>query len=192
MKKKTVFYIWEYGASPESEQVKIIKKALNTKKYNVCSDYYAQYNPDEALLDLKNILSEVKPDLIIGSGLAGYLALQLKDHKKIIIDPYLKPDVELEKITEEVIDKDGQKETIKSVPQHIIDYYKEYVNKHNVWENFDDNEKELTSFVLSNTYNDRDEIMEHSSNVNVIIGQCDTKECLKDLIVPLIKYTLNE
>lgn len=190
--KKTIFYIWEYGSSPESDQVKTIKKLLGSKNYNVCSDYYAQYNPEEALFDLTNLINETKPDLIIGSGLAGYLALQLKGYKKIVIDPYLNPVDELEKLTEEIENKDGENEIVKTVPQHIVNYYKEYKSKHNVWENFDDNAKELTSFVLSNTYNNKDEIMEHSSNVNVITQQATTKDSLKSLVVPLIEYTLKD
>lgn len=192
MEKKTIFYIWEYGSSPESKTLLDLKELLNTKKYNVYSDYYAQYNPKEALFDLTNLINETKPDLIIGVGLGGYLALQIQGYKKILIDPYLKPVDELEKLTEEIETKDGEKETIKSVPQHIINYYKEYADKHNVWENFNDNEIKLTSFVLSNTYNDNSKIMEHTSNINVITQQATTKDSLKSLVVPLIKYTLKD
>lgn len=190
--KKTIFYIWEYGSSPESQTLLDLKELLNTKKYNVCSDYYAQYNPEEALFDLTNLINEAKPDLIIGVGLGGYLALQLQGYKKILIDPYLNPVDELEKLTEEIETKDGEKETIKSVPQHIINYYKEYTDKHNVWENFNDNEIKLTSFVLSNNYNDNSKIMEHTSNINVITQQATIKDSLKSLVVPLIEYTLKD
>ena len=133
MEKKTIFYIWEYGSSPESKTLLDLKELLNTKKYNVYSDYYAQYNPKEALFDLTNLINETKPDLIIGVGLGGYLALQIQGYKKILIDPYLKPVDELGKLTKEIETKDGEKETIKSVPQHIINYYKEYTDKHNLW-----------------------------------------------------------
>ena len=113
MEKKTIFYIWEYGSSPESKTLLDLKELLNTKKYNVYSDYYAQYNPKEALFDLTNLINETKPDLIIGVGLGGYLALQIQGYKKILIDPYLKPVDELGKLTKEIETKDGEKETIK-------------------------------------------------------------------------------
>ena len=108
MKKKTIFYIWGYGSSPESQTLLDLKELLSNKKYNVCSDYYAQYNPEEALFDLTNLINESKPDLIIGVGLGGYLALQLQGYKKILIDPYLNPVDELEKLTEEIENKDGE------------------------------------------------------------------------------------
>lgn len=191
-KKKTIFYIWEYGSSPESQTLLDLKELLSTKKYNVCSDYYAQYNPEEALFDLTNLINETKPDLIIGVGLGGYLALQLQGYKKILIDPYLNPVDELEKLTEEIENKDGENEIVKTVPQHIINYYKEYTDKHNVWEKFNDNEIKLTSFVLYNNYNDNSKIMEHTSNINVITQQATTKDSLKSLVVPLIEYTLKD
>ena len=51
MKKINVFYVWGVGGSPESSTVEYLQEALG-EKYNVISDFYAQYNPVEAISDL--------------------------------------------------------------------------------------------------------------------------------------------
>lgn len=183
MEKKTVFYIWGYGSSPDSQTIKNLKSLLNKKQYNVCSDFYAQYNPKEAIFDLNNLLEQYKPDVVVASSLGGYLALQLKGYKKIIINPCIRPDIELPKLNEKE----------NTVPQHIIDYYMQYLKEHDVWEMFDNNEKENTVFVLGDKdelFGDKykEEIEQHSSNVVISKqGHHNTKESLNDFVVPIIK-----
>ena len=119
---------------------------------------------------------------MIGSSLGGYLALQIPNIKKVIINPCLHPEVELELL------KDDSGE--HCVPQHIVDFYKDYIKEHNVWEKFTNDD---TVFIIGT--DDEllgtkyvEEIKEYSSNVNLVNqGHHNTKESLSNYVVPVIK-----
>lgn len=180
-KKLNVFYVWGYGGSPDSKTVKNLKELLG-KKYNVISDYYAQYNPEEAIKDIKYYIEQYKIDILVGSSLGGYIVLQIPGIKKVIINPCLYPNIELPLLKDEEGDD--------AVPAHIIDFYEKYISNHDVWENFNNDE---TVFVMGN--NDElfgmkyfDEITEHSNNVKISEqGHHNTKTSLKEYVVPIIK-----
>jgi predicted esterase YcpF (UPF0227 family) len=183
MKRKTnVLYVWGYNGSPDSSSVTNLKQVLG-KEYNVISDYYAQYNPKEAITDINYYIKTHNIDILVGSSLGGYLALQIPNIKKVIINPCLHPEVELELLK----DENGE----PCVPQHIVDFYKDYIKEHDVWEAFTNNDD--TVFIMG-TEDELlgtkyvDEVKEHSSNVNLVNqGHHNTKESIEEFVVPVIK-----
>lgn len=179
-KKINVFYVWGYGGSPESNNIKYLQDALGNE-YNVVSDYYAQYNPEEAIKDINYYIKKYKIDILVGSSLGGYITLQIPNIKRVIINPCLYPNIELPLLK----DEDGE----PSVPEHINEFYSKYINEHNVWENNSDDiifimgeDDELfgTKYV--------DEIKEHSQNVYLVKqGHHNTQESITTFVAPQIK-----
>lgn len=195
-KKKTIFYIWGYGSGPNSNTIKYLKNTLG-KTYNVISDFYAQYNPKEALFDIENIIKDNDVDLIVASSLGGYLAMQLTGIPKVIINPCVRPDIELPKLTEDipVTDDNGEStvQTVPAVPPHIIEYYTEYIKQHNVWENYSEEEDTHTVWVFGDNdelLGDRyvDEVKSHASNIVISHqGHGNTQQSINEFVVPAIK-----
>ena len=125
MKKKKILYVFGYGDNPIGEKFISIKKQLNTKKFDIISDYYAQYSPKEAKYDLENIIKDNNIDIIIGEELGGYL-ISLLDNctiKKISINPLTDPIKELKEYTTKTSDDNGKEVEIPLVPDHIIKFY---------------------------------------------------------------------
>ena len=136
MKKTKIFYIYGYGDLPDSPRVKELENKFDKTKYTFITDYYAQYNPKEALYDIENYIKKNNIDIIIGENIGGYIATLLdNDLIKIIIDPMYNPAIELDEY--ETIEKDdkGNERTMKLVPQHIIKFYKDYTGKQNLDDN---------------------------------------------------------
>lgn len=183
MKKRiNVFYVWGYNSSPESTTRKYLQELLG-KNYNVISDYYAQYNPVEAVKDIEYYVKEYDVDILVGSSLGGFIVLQTETNiPKIIINPCLYPNIELPKLV------NTENEPI--VPEHIVDFYTSFVNDNNIWGKFNN---ENTTFILGS--DDEvlgtkyvDEIKSYSENVHIVAqGHKNTKESLKEYVVPIIK-----
>ena len=115
MKRKiNIFYVWGYNGSPESQTVSNLKELLGDD-YNIISDYYAQYDPAEAIIDINYFIKHYNIDILVGSSLGGYLTMQVPNIKKVIINPCVHPEIELELL------KDESNEPC--VPQHIINFY---------------------------------------------------------------------
>ena len=126
MSKLKILYVWGYGDSPDSDYVKQLKDGLDSKKFTVISDYYAQYSPKEALIDLNKIIKDNKIDLVIGENLGGYLVTLLnKDLQKVLINPIYDPVIELSEYR--IATKNDKDEEIEMpmVPEHIIKFYKD-------------------------------------------------------------------
>lgn len=208
-KKKNILYVWGYNSSPESHTVKYLQNGLG-ENYNVISDFYAQYNPSDALFDINAIIADNHIDLVVGSSLGGYLTMQLTNVPKVIINPCVHPEVELEKLTQTVQKTTGSgkpvfykngkpiMETIKSVPEHIVNFYKQYISEHNVWETYNDIEDKHTVFVIG----DSDELLgdkyvnEVKSHATKVIRShqkhSNTQESINNFVVPEIKKLLND
>ena len=117
MKKTKILYVYGYGDSPDSDIFNKLKERLDKTKFEIISDYYAQYSPKEAIYDINNLIKTNNIDLVIGENLGGYLVTLLdNDLQKIIIDPIFNPVYELDEY-----ELDG----LKLVPDHIIKFYKE-------------------------------------------------------------------
>lgn len=180
-KKINVFYVWGYGGSPMSNSVKYLQDALG-KEYKVISDYYAQYNPEEAIKDINYFIKKHKIDILVGSSLGGYITLQIPNIKRVIINPCLYPNIELPLLKDE--------EGNEAVPAHIVEFYEKFISNHDVWENFNNDE---TVFVMGN--NDElfgmkyfDEITKHSNKVKISEqGHHNTETSLREYVAPIIK-----
>jgi len=136
MSKLKILYVWGYGDSPDSEYVKQLKDGLDSKKFEVISDYYAQYSPKEAVTDLNNIIKNNKIDLVIGENLGGYLVTLLnKNLQKVLINPIYDPVVELSEYTISGKNDKGVEVEMPMVPPHIIDFYKENRNMERNYDN---------------------------------------------------------
>lgn len=194
-----IFWIWGYAGSPVSESVKNLQKLLKKHHINVYSDYYAQYDPKYAISDIKKHIESYNIDLVIGTSLGGYLALQLDGVDKIIINPCLHPEVELEQLTEtqeleDPVTHEKHFEELPCVPEHIVEYYKNYIKEHDIWENFNKDNFSAAVFgkddeLLGTKY--VDEVSKHIDNVVMSDqGHKNTYKSLKDSVVPLIKKYL--
>lgn len=187
MKRKTnVLYVWGYGGSPLSHTVKHLKKYLG-KDFNVYSEFYAQYDPVNAIIDINYYIEKYKIDLVIGSSLGAFLTLQLPNNvQKVMINPCLYPNIELPLLKNEQGEQD--------VPQHIVDFYATYINEHNIWEY--DNDSNI--FIMG----DEDELLglkyvseinSHKGTVHIVKqGHHNTEESVRDFVVPIINKLYNK
>ena len=124
MKKINILYVFGYGDNPAGEKFLSIKNRLNKKKFNIISDYYAQYSPKEAKYDLEHIIKNNDIDIIIGEELGGYLVSLLdNDIKKILLDALLDPINNLKEYKTITTDENGNEIEIPLVPDHIIKFY---------------------------------------------------------------------
>lgn len=136
MSKLKILYVWGYGDSPDSDYVKQLKGSLDSKKFTVISDYYAQYSPKEALIDLNKIIEDNKIDLVIGENIGGYLVTLLdKDLQKILINPIYDPVIELSEYRISGKNDKGEEVEMPMVPSHIIKFYKENENMERSYDN---------------------------------------------------------
>lgn len=128
--KTKILYVYGYGDLPDSDIVKKLQENLDSTKYEVISDYYAQYKPSEALTDINNYIKKHKIGFLIGENIGGYLISLLdNDLPKVLINPMFDPAVELEEYETTQIDDKGNEVTLKLVPPHIIKFYKESIFK---------------------------------------------------------------
>lgn len=114
MKKIKVLYVFGYGNFPDTCQANDLQIVLG-KQYEVVCDYYAQYNPKEALTDINAYIEKHNIDILVGEDIGGYiLTLMDNDLPKILINPCF-----------DII------KTLKEyeAPNHIIEFYEDYVKK---------------------------------------------------------------
>lgn len=202
-KKTNVFIVWGYGSGPESTLVKSLQKILPKNKYNVISDFYAQYDPNEALTDLNNYIKDYNVDIIVGSSLGAFLTMQIDTTlPKILINPCVRPDIELPLLMQDVekLDSNGEKvlddngnpvmEKVPTVPQHIVDNYTKYVNSHNIFENISKNDLNVGIFgTMDELLGDRyvQIIQEHIDIIEAEgMGHHNTFESTKNFVAPEI------
>ena len=83
-------------SSMESRTATILREALNSEEYSV----YAPTFPADGVRALElaqEIIIEKNIDVVVGSSLGGFTALGLRGIPKIVINPCLRPDIELPK-----------------------------------------------------------------------------------------------
>jgi len=148
MKRKKILYVYDFGELPESTRYQELKDNINNKRYEVLSDFYAQYDPKVALYDIKNYIKENHIDIVIGEKLGGYIVslLDNKNIKKILINPLYNPVKEFNNYTTTTKDAEGNDITVKSIPNHMVDFY----NKSEYTPNYNDN----LLCIFSNNYKD--------------------------------------
>ena len=156
MKKTKILYVYGYGDMPESKFIKELENNLDKKKYTIISDYYAQYNPKEALYDIEHMIKEHNIDIVIGENIGGYLVTLLdNDLPKILINPIYNPTLELAEYETIEKDENGNEVKVKLVPPHMIKFYNEFNQKpkfdNNIYAMFSNNDNfEEYSKVLKN------------------------------------------
>ena len=120
IKKINILFIYGFNNMPESKFLNELKKSL-PKKYNIFCDYYAQYNPVEALKDLNNYIEKNNIEIIIADNIGGYLSkfIDNRIEKKILINPIINVLDDFNKINES-----NNKETF--IAEHIYKFYSEF------------------------------------------------------------------
>ena len=173
MSKLKILYVWGYGDSPDSDYVKQLKDGLDSKKFTVISDYYAQYSPKEALVDLNKIIKDNKIDLVIGENLGGYLVTLLdKDLQKVLINPIYDPVIELSEYRIATRNDKDEEIEMPMVPEHIIKFYKD---NENMKKNFDNI---YAIFSIEDNFKDYEKLCKSIKSDNPIqtiietIGNC--------------------
>ena len=166
-----ILYIYGYGGSKESSTYKNLKELLaNDEVY--CIDY-PQENIKESIKILNKFIKDNNIDLVIGSSLGGYICTQLGISQRIIINPCVHPEVELE-----------------------LDSYKKYIQEHGVWEYWCGEDRLTTICVLSEHdelfgLKYEDELSKYIRNVVIIDDPKQkhrlSKENIKENIVPIIE-----
>lgn len=105
--KEKILYIYGYGSnSHDSFTMKELKKVTDELGYELVSTDYSQEYPESwGLPKLDKFITDNNIKYVIGHSLGGFIALCLmSDVKKIVINPCMKPSVELQKLGD--IDKD--------------------------------------------------------------------------------------
>ena len=100
MNKEKVLYIYGYGSNPkDSSTMKVCKEVMNELGYELISINYNQENPDHGLNTIEEYIRDNKIKYVIGHSLGGFISLCInEDVKKLVINPCLKPHIELPKI----------------------------------------------------------------------------------------------
>lgn len=89
-----ILYIHGLGSSGQSRTAKVLQN--HYKEYIV-------YNPDipfepiEALNFVRELAYSLKPDIVIATSLGAFYAMQISNQKKILINPAMYADIDLEK-----------------------------------------------------------------------------------------------
>ena len=96
---KNVLYIYGYGSNENSGTRQSLQNVLGSN-YKVESIYYEQLQPNEAIEYLSNYVENNNFAAVIGSSLGGFYALSIwqPDIPTIVINPCMKPSIELPKI----------------------------------------------------------------------------------------------
>ena len=98
--KKKILYIYGYESSAtDSRTMESVKAAMDKLGYDVVSVAYSQTMPRRAVKELEDYVKSNGIEYIIGHSLGGFYALCVNvDVKKILINPCMKPHIELPKL----------------------------------------------------------------------------------------------
>ena len=95
-----ILYIYGYGSNPrKSSTMKSLKGVIAEMGFNLVSVGYSHFSPFESVNFLEDHIKTNEIKYIIGHSLGGFYALCINaDVKKIVINPCLKPHIELPKL----------------------------------------------------------------------------------------------
>ena len=98
--KEKILYVYGYGSNPkDSFTMKELKKVTDELGYDLVSIKYDQEDPDCGLNVLEAYIRNNKIKYVIGHSLGGFITLCIdEDVKKIVINPCMKPHLELPKL----------------------------------------------------------------------------------------------
>jgi hypothetical protein len=95
-----ILYIYGYGSNPQdSSTMKVVKDVVGEIGFNLVSIVYDQEDPDMGITMLDKYIKDKNIKYVIGHSLGGFITLCLESNvKKIVINPCLKPSIELPKV----------------------------------------------------------------------------------------------
>ena len=98
--KEKILYVYGYGSNPkDSSTMKVMKDIVENLGYDLVSIEYDQNNPDNGLNTLEKYIRDNKIKYVIGHSLGGFMTMCInEDVKKLVINPCMKPHLELPKI----------------------------------------------------------------------------------------------
>ena len=98
--KEKILYIYGYGSNPwDSSTKKVVKEVVGELGFELVSIEYDQEDPDMGLTMLEKYIRDHKIKYVIGHSLGGFMTLCLMSNvKKIVINPCMKPSIELPKL----------------------------------------------------------------------------------------------
>jgi predicted esterase YcpF (UPF0227 family) len=152
-KEIRILYIHGYGGSGNSRTALALKTYL-PENYNVFSPYFST-NPFEALDLAKETIQAKGINIVVASSLGAFMALQLRDIPKIVINPCLYPSKELPKRVE--------------IPENILLNFTKFEKQ--TFENIIDKDKVQTFGVFSNNdelFSYKDEFSKYYSNIQIM------------------------
>ena len=98
--KEKILYVYGYGSNPkDSSTMKVMKDIVENLGYDLVSIEYDQNNPDNGLNTLEKYIRDNKIKYVIGHSLGGFMTMCInEDVKKLVINPCMKPHLELPKL----------------------------------------------------------------------------------------------
>lgn len=98
--KEKILYVYGYGSNPwDSSTMKVVKDVVENLGFNLVSIEYDQEDPDMGITMLEKYIRDHKIKYVIGHSLGGFITLCLDSNvKKIVINPCMKPSIELPKL----------------------------------------------------------------------------------------------
>ena len=95
-----ILYVYGYGSnSNDSSTMKVVKEVVKELGYELISIKYDQEDPDCGLNVLEAYIRNNNIKYVIGHSLGGFMTLCINENvKKIVINPCMKPHLELPKL----------------------------------------------------------------------------------------------
>lgn len=90
-----ILYVHGLGSGSNSSTGELLKETFPEYEI-ICAEM--PIIPFEALEHLKNFVKEVEPNLIIGTSLGGFYAMQIAGYKKLLINPALDADNDIKNV----------------------------------------------------------------------------------------------
>lgn len=114
-----IVYIYGWNSSPNSDTGKVLQALF--PKHNVISPEYDQHNPIEAIEYFNNFIPENKINALVASSFGAFIALNIRHVIfRFLINPCIKPSIELPKLEEVSLDFISQCQKIENL-EIIVD-----------------------------------------------------------------------
>lgn len=156
----------------ESQTATSLRRVLDKDRYSVIAPRFST-NGEEALNLARKIIREEQIEIVIGSSLGGFITLCLRGIPKIVINPCVRPDLELPKRGNSAITQS----------------YSELVGS--LWDNITPEEQEQTIGVFSDKdelFSYRDEFLQHYPKVlDIEDGHRISEHNIHQVVVSIIK-----
>lgn len=192
-KTKTIVYLHGYGSTGLSCTGEYLAKKL--PQYRILTPDIP-VDPAEALPFLKKYCAENCADLVVGTSMGGMYAMQMRDYRRICVNPALRmselPEV-LNVGTHQYFVPNQKGETEFTITPEIIDHFREMEN-HLFDELTDENRSQCWGFFgdEDNVVNCRQEFIRqfYPNVIDFHGGHRLNNAVLRDVIIPFVKMLL--